>query len=157
VSATVRALRFDELDARTAHDVFRLRQQVFVVEQGDPYDDLDGRDTEPGTVHVLLHEEDRLVGVARVLDDGAAWRVGRVALLPEARGRGLSGPLMDACLEVCGDRPVVLAAQTPLAGWYATYGFEVVGPEFLDGSIPHLPMRREPGRDSGQAAGQASV
>jgi ElaA protein len=164
VSATVRALRFDELDARTAHDVFRLRQQVFVVEQGDPYDDLDGRDTEPGTVHVLLTESDaagvdgdRLVGVARVLDDGAAWRVGRVALLPEARGRGLSGPLMDACLEVCGDRPVVLAAQTPLAGWYATYGFEVVGPEFLDGSIPHLPMRREPGRDSGQAAGQASV
>lgn len=151
---TVRSLRFDELDARTAHDVFRLRQQVFVVEQGDPYDDLDGRDTEPGTVHVLLHEDGdrgRLVGVARVLDDGAEWRIGRVALLPEARGRGLSGLLMDACLEVCGDRPVVLAAQTPLAGWYATYGFEVTGPEFLDGSIPHLPMRR-PARDGGQAS-----
>jgi ElaA protein len=156
VSPTVRTLRFDELDARTAHDLFRLRQQVFVVEQGDPYDDLDGRDTEPGTVHVLLTEGDpdcvdgdRLVGVARVLDDGAEWRVGRVALLPEARGRGLSGLLMEACLSVCGDRPVVLAAQTPLAGWYATYGFEVTGLEFLDGSIPHLPMRR--------AAGQASV
>lgn len=151
---TVRSLRFDELDARTAHDVFRLRQQVFVVEQGDPYDDLDGRDTEPGTVHVLLHEDGdrgRLVGVARVLDDGAEWRIGRVALLPEARGRGLSGLLMDACLEVSGDRPVVLAAQTPLAGWYATYGFEVTGPEFLDGSIPHLPMRR-PARDGGQAS-----
>lgn len=151
---TVRSLRFDELDARTAHDVFRLRQQVFVVEQGDPYDDLDGRDTEPGTVHVLLHEDGdrgRLVGVARVLDDGAEWRIGRVALLPEARGRGLSGLLMDACLEVSGDRPVVLAAQTPLVGWYATYGFEVTGPEFLDGSIPHLPMRR-PARDGGQAS-----
>ena len=70
MGATTRALRFAELDARTAHDVFRLRQQVFVVEQGDPYDDLDGRDTEPGTVHVLLEEDGRLVGVARVLDEG---------------------------------------------------------------------------------------
>ncbi len=142
MSATTRALPFDALDARTAHDLFRLRQQVFVVEQGDPYDDLDGRDTEPGTVHVLLEEDGRLVGVARVLDEGDHRRIGRVALLPEARGRGLSRPLMDACLAACGDGPAVLAAQTPLAGWYATYGFEVTGPEFLDGSIPHVPMRR---------------
>ena len=49
---------------------------------------------------------------------------------------------MTACLEVCQGRPVVLAAQTPLAGWYSTFGFEVCGPEFLDGSIPHLPMVR---------------
>lgn len=139
---TTRAVRFDALDARTAHDLFRLRQQVFVVEQGDPYDDLDGRDIEPSTVHVLLEEDGRLVGVARVLDERGHRRIGRVALLPEARGRGLSAPLMEACLAVCGGRTVELAAQTPLAGWYASYGFEVTGPEFLDGSIPHLPMRR---------------
>ena len=135
--------RWAEMDATTAHDVFRLRQQVFVVEQGDPYDDLDGRDTEPGTVHVVVRDDaDEVVGVARVLDDGEEWRIGRVALAPRARGRGLSGPLMTACLEVCQGRPVVLAAQTPLAGWYSTFGFEVCGPEFLDGSIPHLPMVR---------------
>ena len=45
---------FDELDLRTAYDVWRLRQQVFVVEQGSPYPDLDGRDREPGTRHLLL-------------------------------------------------------------------------------------------------------
>ena len=135
--------RWDEMDATTAHDVFRLRQQVFVVEQGDPYDDLDGRDTEPGTVHVVMVDDDeQVVGVARVLDDGEEWRIGRVALAPRARGRGLSGPLMTACLEVCEGRPVVLAAQAPLADWYAGFGFEVCGPEFLDGSIPHLPMVR---------------
>lgn len=135
--------RWSEMDATTAHDVFRLRQQVFVVEQGDPYDDLDGRDTEPGTVHVVVRDDaDEVVGVARVLDEGEEWRIGRVALAPRARGRGLSGPLMTACLEVCEGRPVVLAAQTPLADWYATFGFEVSGPEFLDGSIPHLPMTR---------------
>ena len=45
---------FDDLDARAAYDVWRLRQDVFVVEQECPYPDLDGRDLEPGTRHVLL-------------------------------------------------------------------------------------------------------
>jgi ElaA protein len=36
----------------------------------------------------------------------------------------------------------VLDAQSPLAGWYESFGFSVTGPEFLDDGIPHLPMRR---------------
>ena len=34
----------------------------------------------------------------------------------------------------------MLDAQAPLAGWYAGFGFEVVGEEFLEDGIPHLPM-----------------
>ena len=135
------AVPFDRLDARTAYDVWRLRQSVFVVEQACPYPDLDGRDTEPGTRHVLL-EDDGLLGYARVLDDGEVWRIGRVVLAPAARGRGLADPLMQTALSVCPGRDVVLDAQSPLAGWYATLGFEVDGPEFVEDGIPHLPMRR---------------
>ena len=43
------------------------------------------------------------------------------------------------------DRDVVLDAQTPLVKWYASMGFEVTGGEFLDGGIPHLPMRLKRG------------
>ena len=135
------AVPFDRLDARTAYDVWRLRQSVFVVEQACPYPDLDGRDTEPGTRHVLL-EDDWLLGYARVLDDGEVWRIGRVVLAPAARGRGLADPLMQTALSVCPGRDVVLDAQAPLTGWYATLGFEVDGPEFVEDGIPHLPMRR---------------
>jgi ElaA protein len=42
----------------------------------------------------------------------------------------------------------VLDAQSPLAGWYAGFGFEVTGPEFLEDGIPHVPMRRGGGTDS---------
>ena len=80
---TALVVAFAELDARTAYDVWRLRQDVFVVEQECPYPDLDGRDTEPGTRHVLLQDGDgALVGCARVLDDGDVWRIGRVLLAP---------------------------------------------------------------------------
>ena len=77
----VAGVSFDELDARTAYDVWRLRQDVFVVEQECAYPDLDGRDREPGARHVLVHsDEGELIGYARVLDDldrggsaGSSW------------------------------------------------------------------------------------
>jgi len=135
------AVPFEHLDTTTAYEVWRLRQQVFVVEQECAYEDLDGRDTEPGTRHVLMTDDDRLVGYARVLDDGEVWRVGRVLLAPEARGRGLADPLMEMALSVCPGRDVVLDAQSPLRKWYETFGFEVTGAEFVEDGIPHLPMR----------------
>jgi ElaA protein len=142
---SIEAVPFQALDVATAYAVWRLRQQVFVVEQECPYPDLDGRDDEPGTRHVLLREGSRLVGYARVLDDAEdgqrLWRIGRVALAPEARGKGLADPLMETALRICPDRDVVLDAQAPLAEWYSTMGFEVTGPEFLEDGIPHLPMR----------------
>jgi ElaA protein len=144
---TIRVLAFGDLDARTAYDVWRLRQDVFVVEQSCPYPDLDGRDVETGTRHVLLSDEDgALVGYLRLLDEGTHARIGRVVLVGSARGRGLANQLMVAALAESGDREVRLDAQSPLAGWYTGFGFEVVGPEFLDDGIPHVPMRRPASR-----------
>ena len=136
------ALALEELDPRTAYEVWRLRQDVFVLEQQCLYGDLDGRDAEPRTRHVVMTEGSAVVGYARVLDDGDTWRIGRVVLAPEVRGRGWADPLMQAALEECEGRDVVLHAQSPLAPWYESLGFEVTGPEFLDDGIPHLPMRR---------------
>lgn len=139
----IEAVPFNQLGAWRVYAMCRLRQQVFVVEQECPYPDLDGRDTEVGTRHVLMTtDDDELVGYARVLDEsGRMWRVGRVVLAPEARGKGLADHLMDTALQVCVDRDVVLDAQSPLAGWYASLGFEVDGDEFLEDGIPHVPMR----------------
>ena len=138
---TITAGPFTALDAPTAYAVWRLRQDVFVVEQECAYPDLDGRDDEPGTRHVLLRDDDDLLGYARVLDDGEVWRIGRVVLARDARGRGLADPLMHTALQVAKGRDVVLDAQTPLASWYATHGFEVDGVEFLEDGIPHIRMR----------------
>jgi ElaA protein len=138
----VQVLSFDDLDSRTAYAVWRLRQQVFVVEQHAPYPDLDGRDLEPGTRHLLLAEHGVLVGYLRLLDDGDSARIGRVVVAPEARGRGLADTLMRTALAETGPRAVRLDAQTGLADWYAGHGFAVTGPAFDDDGVPHLPMAR---------------
>ena len=138
----VRVAAFDELDARTAYLLWQLRESVFVVEQECPYPELDGRDLEPGTRHVWAASESGPIGYLRILDDGDHARVGRVLVVRSHRGQGLSGELMRTALDVIGGRPSVLDAQSPLAGWYATFGYEQTGPEFLDDGIPHVPMRR---------------
>lgn len=147
----VDVLGFDELDGPTAYAVWRLRQEVFVVEQECVYADLDGRDDEPGTRHVLLREAPgssgdgpgRLLGYLRVLvEPDGALRIGRVVLHRDARGRGLAEPLMRAALAVVGERPSRLDAQAPLARFYAGFGYEVTGEEFLEDGIPHVPMSR---------------
>lgn len=141
---------FSALGAEAAYAVWRLRQDVFVVEQACPYPDLDGRDLEPGTRHVLMTDADEtLVGYARVLDDGARWRVGRVLLARELRGRGLADLVVETALLACPGRDVVLDAQSPLAEWYATFGFAVDGPEFVEDGIPHVPMRRRAAAPAG--------
>jgi ElaA protein len=134
---------FDELPRRTAYDVWRLRQQVFVVEQDCPYPDLDGRDLEDATRHVvLLDDEHAVVGTLRVLDDGGWARIGRVVVSPAARGRGLAAVMMDEAMVLCGDREVRLDAQTGLTGFYEGYGFVVTGPEFDEDGVMHVPMTR---------------
>lgn len=139
----ISARAFTALEPGLAYRIWKLRQDVFVVEQKCPYPDLDGRDDEAGTRHVVLESDDGiLLGYARVLDDGSTWRIGRVVVAATERGRGLADELVAAALEVSPDRDVVLDAQSPLADWYATFGFEVTGPEFLEDGIPHLPMRR---------------
>lgn len=143
----ISASPFAALEPLTAYGLWKLRQDVFVIEQECLFRDLDGVDLLPDTRHVVLEDEQGVVlGCARVWTDGPdedpAWRIGRVALHPTARGRGWGDRLMEAALSVCPGRPVVLEAQAPLADWYATFGFEVTGPEFLDDGIPHVPMRR---------------
>jgi ElaA protein len=136
----------DDLPVRTAYDVWRLRQQVFVVEQDCPYPDLDGRDLESTTRHVVLVDDDggrdAVVGTLRVLDDGGWARIGRVVVAPTARGRGLAAVMMDEAMALCGDREVRLDAQTGLTSFYEGYGFVVTGQAFDEDGIMHVPMAR---------------
>ncbi|MFI7551594.1 GNAT family N-acetyltransferase [Micromonospora sediminimaris] len=135
---------FAELDARTFHDLVRLRVDVFVVEQECAYPEIDGRDVEPGTRHLWLAHDGAPVAYLRILadPDGVA-RIGRVVVARTARGAGHAGRLMTAALAEIGDRPCVLDAQSHLVDFYTRHGFTVSGPEYVEDGIPHTPMRRK--------------
>ena len=138
----VRVASFRDLDTTTLYAILKLRADVFVVEQKCPYADLDGRDLESGTRHVWLSRDGGIRAYLRILDDGDAERIGRVVVAPAARGAGLAARLMDEALTIIGNRPSVLAAQAYLVRFYAKYGYEQSGPEFLDDGVLHVSMVR---------------
>ncbi len=141
---TLRTARFVELTPFELYGLCRLRVDVFVVEQECPYPELDGRDTEPATVHVWFEEDGAVLATIRVLDDGDARAIGRVATAPSARGRGLAARLMDEGIALCGDLPITLGAQAHLEGWYERFGFRRSGEGYVEDGIPHVPLRRAP-------------
>lgn len=142
---TVHESALPHMNAGTWHDIARLRQDVFVVEQDCAYPDLDGRDLEDGTLHVWFSTPDTPVAaVLRILqeDQGTARRIGRVATAVSHRGAGLAGRLLRHAIGLCQGLPIDLEAQAHLQEWYEGFGFERIGDEFLEDGIPHVPMRR---------------
>lgn len=143
--------RLRDIDAETLYRMMWLRVAVFVVEQGAAYPELDGRDLEEETEHFWASDEESgdVLATLRLLDDGDAARIGRVATATSARGAGLAAELMRRAVarstEKWPGRPIHLDAQAHLAAWYGRFGFDVSGPEFEEDGIPHVPMTRAPG------------
>ena len=140
---TVHDALLADLDAVTLYRILQLRTDVFVVEQHCPYAELDGRDLEASTRQLWIERDAHVVATLRLLvdEDGAA-RIGRVATASSARREGLAGQLMRRALELASDVDVVLEAQTYLHEWYAQFGFERDGADYIEDAIPHVPMRR---------------
>jgi len=136
----------DRLDAARLYALLMLRVNVFVVEQQSPYPDLDGRDLDPGTVHLWFESGGGPVAYLRILA-GPPARIGRVCTVPEVRGTGLGTRLMRAALAELGDAEIVLDAQVDAQGMYARFGFEPEGEPFDEDGILHITMRRVGVRD----------
>lgn len=143
--ATLRRLWAADLTTSQLYALLKLRGEVFVVEQNSLYLDLDGRDLEPSTRHFWLETDGSLAPVAylRLLEEpDGSFRIGRVVTARAARGCGFSRRLMEAALVDVGNAPCVLDAQVYVADFYASFGFEPEGSEFIEDGIPHLRMRR---------------
>ncbi|WP_134726497.1 GNAT family N-acetyltransferase [Paracoccus luteus] len=122
-----------------------IRRAVFIDEQAVPealeIDGLDG-----AAIHLLATVDGRPVGCARLLIDGTVGKIGRVAVLRQARGTGLGAALIRAALDelrgVPGVTTAKLGAQTHALGFYERLGFVAQGPVFDDAGIPHRTMTR---------------
>ncbi|WIE64002.1 GNAT family N-acetyltransferase [Curtobacterium sp. MCLR17_036] len=130
------------MDVVTLHEVLRLRQDVFVVEQECAYADVDGRDLEPGTVQFWAGQGSVDATLRLLREPDGTERIGRVATAKHARGQGLAGQLIEAAIAESRSPVIVLGAQAHLEQWYARFGFVRSGDEYLEDRIPHVPMTR---------------
>ena len=121
-----------------------LRHRVFCEEQGVAVDlEADGRDGE--ALHVVAVSDGAVVGTCRVVGDGATAKLGRMAVEPEARGRGvgarrLAGAEREA--RAAGAHRIALHAQAQARELYARGGFAERGEIFEEAGIEHLLMEK---------------
>ncbi|MEO1115253.1 MAG: GNAT family N-acetyltransferase [Pseudomonadota bacterium] len=150
-SQTARWCRLQQMTPIDVHDLFKLRQDVFVIEQTSLYQDIDGKD--PDALHLLVRDtaSGTLVGTVRVTEDSEAGkaRIGRVVIAPPARGTGLGRKLMRAGIEkveeILPEGVIDLSAQAHLESFYRSLGFASVSDEYLEDGIPHVDMTRRCG------------
>jgi len=83
------------------------------------------------------------VGCGRMVESAAGAKIGRMAVLPEYRGRGIGRQVLDYLVVAARERGARLAylhAQVPVEGFYLKYGFRPVGEVFEEAGIPHRRM-----------------
>jgi len=122
-------------------DAGRVREAVFVLEQGiPPEEEWDAEDAT--ALHAVVYAGAEAVATGRLL---ATPRIGRMAVRAAYRREGLGGRILEhlvARSAARGDAAVELAAQAYVIAFYERHGFRCFGPPFDDAGILHQWMRR---------------
>ena len=129
---------------------FALRIEVFVKEQKVPMElELDEKDYSENTVHIGYFNDDKLIGVARLIDmDKDVIHIGCVAIDKEYRGQGIGRELIIGCETTAKDIlkrevTVELSAQIQAEKFYESLGYNRVNDKiYLDAGIEHVDMRK---------------
>ncbi len=141
---------FDIGDADRLARAIAIRRRVFVEEQNVPIEiEIDEHDrTDRKAVHALaLDAGGGAVGAGRfyVLAPGLV-QIGRMAVLPEARGAGVGAALLEALVGEARRRgygAAHLHAQVHAAEFYRKAGFVDEGPQLWDAGILHQGMGKK--------------
>jgi putative N-acetyltransferase (TIGR04045 family) len=139
---------------RCAH--FRIRHQVFVIEQGmfgGSYggidgaggDDTDVHDDDPATIHVIGRAAETICGTVRLypLGAGGRWKGDRLAVLDSYRHLGLGAPLVRFAVNAAarlGGREMEAFIQPANIAFFRWLGWERAGDLVDYAGLPHQRM-----------------
>ena len=129
---------------------FKLRTEVFVNEQNVPKElELDEKDNSEYTIHIGYFKDDKLIGVARLIDmDKDIIHIGRVAIDKNHRGEGIGYKLILGCEDIAKkvlnkDFTIELGAQLYAENFYKKLGYNRINNNiYIDAGIEHIDMRK---------------
>jgi len=139
--------QFQQLDNHQLYDLMKLRVNIFVVEQKCPYPELDDKDRNIETRHLMAYRDSSLIAYARLLPPGLSYpdvSIGRFAVESSVRNQGIGSLLMEKSLEKIAklwpDQAIRISAQEHLVRFYEKFDFIKVSDSYLEDGIPHVEM-----------------
>lgn len=135
--------RLEDMSPLEIYNMYKLRVDVFVVEQNCAYPEIDELDT--SCLHLQIKDGEQLAAYCRIINEGETARIGRVIVHPDFRNQQLGRQLMNVALEEIERlehyKWIELSAQSHLQNFYGSFGFEAISEEYLEDNIPHIDMK----------------
>ena len=138
---------FNELTTKELYQILQLRNEVFIVEQNCPFQDLDDKDFK--CFHLIGFDKNsqKILAYTRIVPAGISYEnasIGRVVTSAQARGEGIGKVLMHKSIELLeklyGGVPIRIGAQYYLKKFYESLGFQQVEGIYLEDGIEHILM-----------------
>ena len=120
-----------------------IRIKVFILEQKVP-EELEWDEYDETAWHAVAKSNHQVIGTGRLIINQSIAKIGRMAIDPEFRGKGIGMEVLKALINKGKEKGVqefILHAQTHAITFYAREGFEPYGPIFDEAGIPHVEMR----------------
>lgn len=136
---------FRELTVEELYEIFKIRNEVFVVEQNCVYQDCDDKDKD--AYYLFIRDKQGIIAYLRILGRGVSYpevSIGRVLSNKKYRGQGFGQTIMVKAIEfinnTLNENEVRISAQEYAISFYETVGFKVVSESYLEDNIPHVEM-----------------
>lgn len=133
--------KFNYPETGLMDQAFKIREQVFIREQGVP-EDLEKDSSDRDAVHYILFDEEKPIATARRRKTTNGIKLERFAVLSEYRNHGIGSKVLHFVLEDLKneDTTIYLNSQEKAVPFYERYGFVKSGEPFMEAGIRHFLM-----------------
>lgn len=135
---------YNDLSLDELYSILKIRQEVFIIEQACNYLDADSHDFL--ATHLIARKHKQIIAYMRIVPAGELYdhvSFGRILVKKKFRNTGIGKDLVRRAINLFDpNQTVIISAQIYLTKFYQSFGFCVIGEEYLEDDIPHIKMIR---------------
>ena len=136
--------KFEYLTNLELLEIYKLRSEVFIVEQNCVHNDVDDNDKIAFHIYSKDYENDNIISYGRIFLENDYVHIGRVIVNKDFRSKGLGRELLKKLIYVSNDKfankDIFIEAQARLQKFYEEFNFKAISEPFLLDGIPHIEM-----------------
>ena len=140
------ALKIIDYGTAEYEQMLKLRDEILRKPLGLHFSP-DEVEKEKSNLHIVAYEDERMLGCCMLVEeDPQTVRLRQMAVINDLQGKGIGRALMQFAENLARDRgyqKITMHARKNAMGFYEKLGYQKVGKEFSEITIPHYVMEKE--------------